>query len=239
MPLITICDELIVEICKIIDCNQSLYAFFKTCKDFRQISIKYNFPRSIKINRYTSIPDFIHFYNTKKILINSVFLDGLNYISWLKNITLPEKIIIERCKFGNNFLNFTTKQITEVLIIKDLHRNKMIEPLYINWKMFPKLKILDIYAPDINFDGLENCTDLEIVRIDLDKNKELPKFFEKFPNLSFFATTCVATEPFHFVSKKFKCCLVLKKHKFTSESSLVPKSHLDVDFRMNIQSIDL
>jgi hypothetical protein len=239
MSLTHIPDELINKIWKFIDCDKTLNVLFKICKKFRKISIEYNWPRSIKINRNTFIPDFIHFYTTTNILIDVLLIEGLDSICWLQDIPFPKKIIFERCKIDNNFLNVTTEQITEILIIEDLHRNKMYEPIYINWTMFPRLKMLDIYAPDINFDGLENCKDLEVVRIDLDKEKELPKFFEKFQNLSLFATSCFASEPFHFVSKKIKGCFILKSHKFTSESSLVPESHLDVDFRMNIQSIEL
>jgi len=239
MSVTKIPDELINKIWKFIDCDKTLNVLFKTCKEFRKISINYQWPRSIKINRNTFIPDFIHFYTTTTILIDSLLIEGLDSICWLQDITFPKKIIFERCKLDNNILNVTTEQITEILIIEDLHRNKMDEPIYINWTMFPKLKMLDIYAPDINFDGLEKCKDLEVVRIDLDKEKELPKFFENFPNLSLFATTCFASETFHFVSKKFKYCIVLKNTRFTSESSLVPESHLDVDFRMNIQSIEL
>jgi hypothetical protein len=210
MQLIEICDELINKIWKFIDCDQTLNALFKTCKDFRKISIIYNWPRSIKINRSTIIPDFIDFYITKNILIESIIIEGLDSISWLQDITFPKKIIFERCKLGNILLNLTTEKITEVLLIQDLHRNIINEPVYINWKMFPKLKILDVYAPDINFDGLENCIDLEVVRIDLDNDKELPRFFEKLPNLSLFSTNCFSNKPFHFVSKKIKYCIALK-----------------------------
>jgi len=235
MSLFKIFEELIVTIWKIIDCDKCSCALFETCKDFRQIGIKYGWMRTIKLNRNSLIKDFLNFYTRYDISINNLTIEGLDCEPWIEYITFPKKIIFERSRLGNKLLNLSTKQVTETLVIRDL----TTESAYVNWEMLPKLKVLDVYGPDINFDGLENCKDLEIIRIDLCKVKELPKFFENFSKLCLIATTCVANEPFHFVSKDLKCCSVIKKHTFTSNSFFVPKSHLEIGFKMNIQSIQI
>ena len=102
-----------------------------------------------------------------------------------------------------------------------------------------KSKILDIYAPDINFEGLELCKNLEIVRIDLDRIRFLPIFFTQLENLQVIATSCISFQPMHFLSKKLKICMVSKTYIFSSESELIPKSHLNLNTPMNIQCLNI
>ena len=233
------CDDLLINILKKLLCNRTSCMFVETCKDFRRIGNKYGWIRSVKLDKNSYIKDFIEFYTRKNIILEKLTLEGLHYASWLKTIQLPKEIKFNRCGVGNNLLNITQIQQTEKLVIRDIQRNSLRTCVHINWKMLPKLKVLDIYAPDLDFNELDLCKDLEIIRIDLDKVRELPKFFESLPNLQIIATTCITFHEFHFVSKSLKCCVVPKKCNFTSNSTLVPTSHLDIAFKMNIQCIEI
>ena len=141
-------------------------------------------------------------------------------------------MIFTNCFIGDEIVDIPESP-TEKLIIRDRYT------INIDWQKFPKLKFLDIQVNDTNFVGLENCKELEVLRIDLGVDKYLPNFFADFQNLKVIATTCFAIEPLHFVSKHLKVCLMNKKHAFTSNSDLVPKAHLGLNYTMNIQCLEI
>jgi hypothetical protein len=147
----------------------------------------------------------------------------------------PKEMIFTNCFIGNDLVDIPESP-TEKLIIRD-STNKSI--IHIDWQKLPKLKILDIQANDIDFVGLEKCKELEVIRIDLGVDKYLPNFFADFQNLKVIASTCFAIDPLHFVSKQLKVCLMNKKNPFTSNSELVPKAHLCLNYTMNIQCLEI
>jgi len=213
------------------------------CKEFRDIGFKFGWIRSIKFSQGENLINFSRFYFQHGKFLKRIRISGVvePHMSLLNSaLPWPKEIEFERCYMGSdNYINIPESP-TERLVIRDLHRRSTGGTAFrMNWASLPKLKVLDIYSPDIDFTGLELCKNLEVVRIDLDRIRFLPSFFADFPQLEVIATTCVSVERLHFLSKKLRICMIPKKFPFTSDSLLVPRTHLGFDTGINIQCLDI
>jgi len=207
-----------------------------TCKYFKKLGNEFGYLKYINVKGYKNFVKFIKFYFTPNDFLESVSIKDINNpISWMIERPWPKEMIFTNCFIENN-IDEIPESPTEKLIIRNCTNRSTI---HIDWKKFPKLKILDIQVNDIDFVGLEKCKELEIIRIDLGIDKYLPNFFADFQNLKVIASTCFAIDPLHFVSKKLKVCLMNKKYPFTSNSELVPKAHLGLNYTMNIQCLEI
>ena len=236
-------EDLILKMWLMIKDDKTRCSLVLTCKEFRDIGFKFGWLESIHLSHNDNLNEFIKFYSRhndflQRIKISGIIEPHINVLTY--NQPWPKEIEFERCSMGSDKHDNIPISPTERLVIRDLNRRRTGgSAVTINWKAFPNLKVLDIYAPDMDFEGLEMCKNLEVIRIDLDRIRFLPIFFTNFSKLRVIATTCVSHEPMHFLSKKLKICMIPKKHVFTSDSTLVPKSHLGLDSPINIQCIDI
>jgi hypothetical protein len=239
MSLNIFSEDLVLKIMEIVD-DKIRCAIVLTCKEFRDIGLKFGWLRAILFKRGDNLFNFIKFYSRPNIFLERIKFSGVIEpdISVLELIEpWPKELEFEGCYIGSNN---TPVSPTERLVIRDLHRHRTGGvAVNVKWESLPNLKFLDIYAPDINFEGLESCKNLEIVRINLDRIRLLPLFFTQLLNLQVIATSCISFQPMHFLSKKLKICMVSKTYIFSSESELVPKSHLNLNTTMNIQCLDI
>lgn len=240
MSLRIFSEDLVIKIMRIVD-DKTRCAIVLTCKEFRDIGFKFGWLRSIYFKRGDNLFNFIKFYSRPNIFLERIKFSAVieSNMSVLDLIEpWPKELEFEGCYMGSN--NNIPVSPTERLVIRDLHRHRTGGvAVKIKWESLPNLKILDIYAPDINFEGLELCKNLEIVRIDLDRIRFLPIFFTQLENLQVIATSCISFQPMHFLSKKLKICMVSKTYIFSSESELIPKSHLNLNTPMNIQCLNI
>ena len=236
MTLDIFSDDLILHIFKFISTNKNMISLIGTCKYFKKLGNEFGYLKYINVKGYKNFIKFIKFYFTPNEFLQSISIKDIdNPIRWMIERPWPKEMIFTNCFIGNDLVNIPESP-TEKLIIRD---NTIRSSINIDWQKFPKLKILDIQVNNTNFAGLEKCKELEVVRIDLGIDKYLPDFFADFQNLKLIASTCFASEPLHFVSKQLKVCLMNKKHAFTSNSELVPKAHLGLNYTMNIQCLEI
>ena len=236
MLLNNIPDDLILNICNFIYNKQLIYFLIRSSRHFEFLHTYFKY---IKFNLQGDNKNFIHFIrfcSKNKDYIERLTIEGIDY-EWLSYFSLPKELILKNCCILNQRVDIPDS-FTETLIIDDLHRDKNRTVVNIEWGKLLKLKVLDLKVYDINFTGIELCKNIEIIRIDLGVDRYLPNFFADFQNLKLIATTCFSVDPLHFVSESLKICLVNKKYKFTSNSKIVPESHLGLNFMMNIQSLE-
>ena len=239
MNLDNFSDDLILHILKFVSSNKNMISLIGTCKYFKKLGNEFGYLKYINVKGYKNFITFIKFYFASDNFLESVSIKDIdNPIRWMIERPWPKEMIFTNCLIGNDLVDIPESP-TEKLIIRDLYSAKNRSTIHIDWQKFPKLKILDIKVNDINFAGLEKCKELEVVRIDLEVDKYLPNFFAGFNNLKLIASTCFANDSLHFVSKKLKVCLMNKKYPFTSNSELVPKAHLGLNYTMNIQSLEI
>jgi hypothetical protein len=239
MLLENIPNDLILNICNFIDNKQSIYYLIRTSSHFEFLHEKSSCFKYIKFNLYGENKNFINFIKfccKNKDYIERLTIEGVDY-EWLSCFSLPKELILKNCCIGNIRVDIP-ESCTETLIIEDLHRDKNKTLINIEWGKLLKLKVLDLKVYDINFTGIELCKNIEVIRIDLGVDRHLPNFFADFQNLKLIATTCFAVDRLHFVSEHLKICLVNKKYTFTTNSKIVPESHLGLNFMMNIQSLE-
>lgn len=231
--------DLILNICKLISNKELITPLIRSCSHFEFLHQKLGYFKYIKFNLYgenKNFINFIRFCSKNKDCIERLTIEGIDY-EWLSCFSLPKELILKNCCIGNIRVDIT-ESCTETLIIDDLHREKNRAIINIDWRKLVKLKVLDLKVYDINFTGMEMCKNIEVIRIDLGVDRYLPNFFADFQNLKLIATTCFAVERLHFVSEHLRICLVHKKYKFTTNSKIIPESHLGVGFMMNIQSLE-
>ena len=240
MSLMIFLEDLVLQIMRNVD-DKTRCAIVLTCKEFRDIGFKFGWLQSIYFKRGDNLFNFIKFYSRPNIFLERIKFSAVieSNMSVLDLIDpWPKELEFEGCYTGSN--NNIPVSPTERLVIRDLHRHRTGGvAVKVKWESLPNLKILDIYAPDINFEGLELCKNLEIVRIDLDRIRILPLFFTQLEKLQIIATSCISFQPMHFLSKNLKICMVSKTYIFTSESVLVPNSDLSLNTPMNIQCLDI
>jgi len=220
--------------------NKDMIAIIRLSKSFLKLAKKVGYIKSIIFGMHTDYMNFVQLYHRRNYFLRSLTMENMdNPTLWIPK-KWPKEIFFNRCNMGNNLI-VPPLSPTETFIIKDLERHKNNNIIKINWSKLPNLKIIDIYASDLDFTGLEYCTKLEVIRIDLRNTARcLPDFISRLENLSILAVSCKTTEPLNFLSKKLKICYVPKLRQFTSLSNIVPHKHLSVTFEyINLQSIFL
>ncbi len=233
-------EDLILYIWVMIETNKDMVALISTCKRFRDIGKERGCIKSIEFQENSNYHNFIELWGRPKLFLHQIKIsDFANPISWIPTKHWTKTMIFERCYMGEEYIDPDGSK-TETLVIKDVHRRRNRYTLRINWSKLPKLKVLDLYVPDVDLNGLETCQELEAIRIDVNNNNRFfPEFLAKLPQLRFIALSCcLATEKVHFTSPDLKICFVPKKQDFTAVSKTVSKSHLESDFYVNIQCYD-
>lgn len=226
--------DMILYIWSFMETNKEMNSLIRTCKSFKKLGCKYGHIKSIKFGMHTDYMNFIKLYNSRNEFLNKLTMDTLdNPVSWIQG-PWPREMIFNRCYMGNNLIDPPVSK-TRILVVRDLYRNTY---LCINWAKLPELRVLDIYTSDMDFTGLEKCVHLKWIRIDINSNLPLPKFFQRFTKLKFIAVSMVSCDALNFVSEKLKTCFILKRQEFKSASKLVPKRHLEVSAPyINIQCL--
>lgn len=236
MMLQDLLQDLIIYMWKFSFSDNDRYSLTKTCRYFRDLGLEIGYLKHISLSGVRNFIKFIKNYNRSKSFLEKIVINNIhNPVSWMSDLSWSKEMIFNNCCMDNEIINIP-KACTEKLVVTDLHYKSNF---YIDWSKLADLKILDLNVYDINFTGMEKCQLLEVIRLNLDENKFFPDFLANLPNLKIIATNCFSRNTLHFVSKQLKICLVPKKEKFTSDSDQVPKSHLDMNFIMNIRCLDI
>lgn len=220
--------------------NKDMIAFIRISKNFLKLGKKVGYIKSIIFGMHTDYMNFVQLYNRRNFFLRCLTMENMdNPALWIPK-KWPKEIFFNRCHMGNKLIDPPASP-TETLVIRDLERHHNYNTIKINWSKIPNLKIIDIYAADLDFTGLECCKKLEVIRIDLtNSSRKLPLFVANLQNLSIIAVSCKTTEAMNFLSKKLKICFVPKIKKFSSSSNIVPEKHLSVTSEyINLQSIFL
>lgn len=230
-------EELVLFIWEFFNTNKEMISLIRTCKRFKKLGNKFGYIKFIRFGMHTDYMNLVHLHHNRNDFLNNLTMEGLdNPIQWTTP-KWPREMIFDRCSMGGRLIDPQVSE-TEVLVIRNfVHSNNSLK---INWSKLPKLRVLDIRVPDMEFDGIESCQNLEIIRIDIDKYKELPDFFATFPKLIKIGVSCHVNHALHFVSKDLKICFINKKTDFTSASEVIPQRHLQRDFsNMNLQCMSI
>lgn len=240
MSLFTICDDMFLQIASHLETNKDMHALSATCSRFWKLGLQYGYLREIEFGHGDDYREFVKQYTrNKKTLTTMKIKNIVDPIVWIPSSSWLKTMIFERCCMDNMVINPNMSE-TETLVIYDSHRGENTK-ISINWKKLPSLRVLDIYANNIEMKGLDACSNLEAIRIDLVRTTRLPDFIAELPKLKFLATTCLATTKLHFISKTFSVCFVpkLKSVVFTANSDIIPASHLKDYPSVNIQCYNL
>tara|TARA_Y100000389_G_C17370088_1_gene468512 strand:- start:563 stop:1072 length:510 start_codon:yes stop_codon:yes gene_type:complete len=158
-------EDLIFELWKYLN-NESSINFLVTCKNIYNIGQKKGYINNITFNNNTDSINFINNYYKHKNLLHKIKITS-NIIphNWIF-CSWPKIVILENCNFNEKISPYEITN-TEYLIIKDYSRFRNKTIIDINWKMFPNLKILDIYCYDINIKNIRNfCKNLTTIKKD-------------------------------------------------------------------------
>ena len=255
-------DEIIINIWEFISGNNDMISIINTNKRFQDFGKKFGYIKSIKINSNTDFRSFIIFYQKRNDFLINITMENIKN-SWIPSVWKKE-MVFENCQLHYKIID-PIQAPTEILVIRDYQRLENLRSkririitdnffsenfrdfryvtnrLKINWSKLKKLRILDIYASDIDLTGLDECKDLEVIRIDVLVPSILPEFIAKFPKLHTIAVNNLKAEvPLHFISDKLKYCFVPKMYNFTSQSSIVPTIHLQTGYDfINIQCLQI
>ena len=198
-------EEIILLISSFLNNRDSLH-IVKTCKYYKNILYKYGFYKSLNYNS-----NFIHFLeNFKKHnnTLTDVYIHNASNIHILMFMMWPKRISFLNCIFTYDIKPNNTN--TEYLYITSLKNTK----IKIDWSKFPKIKCLFLNIHDIDLNGIELCSNLEIICLYLEINNTtngshtiIPKTIESLQNLTHIISNCNLSLNTNFVSQKLKTCI--------------------------------
>lgn len=168
----------------------------KTCKYLKNLFYKIGYLKNINHSHDDDPCKFsINFMKHNRSL-NSVYIYYLKNPQYWMPGSWPKKVIIN---------SYITDKIDP--IISNTEELKIVTKgiLKINWKKFPKLKILYIDCDTINLDGIEYCEKLELVH--LITNNIIPNNIGNLKNLKYLLTNNSVYNYTHFKSLKLHTCV--------------------------------
>ena len=222
-------EDIILHIYSMLD-NRDMITLNNTCSTFKNINYKWGCYKSLKLDRNTNYKKFLEKNTSKKhIFLEEIIISNIdNPLQWFP-LKWVKKMVFNNCDFNEHLITPPVNKKhfpTEILIIHDYQRTNNKNTIYIDWSSLKNLRVLDIYAYNLDFTGLEKCLNLKSIRIDLAMDKIIPKSISSFKNLIFLATTCLSKDELHFCSKILRICFINKLVPFTSNSEFVPNFHL-------------
>ena len=231
-------EELFLVIRDYIYSNQSMINLRTTSKHFKLLGDKYGIIKHLKYNINTNFFSFLALYDKPEFL-DSLEIENVqcpfNFIPG--NKVWPKAISFSYCILGAKRLSPPVSKTESFTYIANFCRNPWISNiLRIDWNKLPNLKTLVVRARKMDFEGLQNCKELQKIIIELDDEQILPEWFAILPDLRELITNCKTSTNLHFVSKKLSICLLSTKHSLTSMSIKLPKQHLLDNSNINISA---
>lgn len=236
-------EEIILYIWGFVETNNDIISLVKTSKKHWKIAKTHGCIKNIEFGWNSDYMNFVSLYNTPNIFLRQLTIRQLsNPTEWIPSNKWPKIMIFDRCFMRGKYIDPKISE-TEILIINEYYTSTSNIPmqnknLKINWGKLPKLRVLDIRTLDMDFTGLEECNNLEAIRIDLsiDITRTFPKNIANLKKLRFFAFSgCISREPLHFVSPVLKFCYFAKEYPCTAVSKMIPQHSMNSASWVNIR----
>lgn len=228
-----ICNDLLPCILRHLTTNKDMKAMRCTCKRLKEHTDLYGYIRNIVFGLNSNYMNYITIYTHNSSSIHMLTMDSItDPVPWIPS-RWPLTTIFNNCKMGNTLINPPTSP-TKILRISDFTPfgcpHDRINPLHIlkiNWAKLPQLREVYIRSPDMILDGMQACTHLEIICIDLqNKDRPIPQWIGNFPKLKIIMLNMATDSTYHFISPTLKILLIPKKVSFTAISTILPPKHL-------------
>jgi hypothetical protein len=176
-------EDPVLVILEFLSTNKDMCSFRESCAYFKEICDTWGYLKHIKLGTHFDIKHFVTLYSKLFIKPLSLVVEKVNSpLAWIQE-PLPRTVYFVSCYMGNDALDPPTSPTEELYIDDTSHYS---ECLKINWEKFPKLKNLSITASDVALNGLELCTNLEVVNINLtNTEKEISIKIMKLPKLKY------------------------------------------------------
>lgn len=212
--------------------QQDSVNFISSCKSVNIVGMTNGYIKHLSNSYTTDMMHFIKLACKHQRTIQSLWLTGLdNPQNWIP-ISWPKQVVIETCTIYTKIDPLLVSS-TENLKISSVNGN-----IEINWLKFPKLKKLNLYVTDINFNGIENCKDIEHIFIEVKTRTSLPDCIGHFQNLIHLITNCALLKKTHFVTRKLSSCVTLNDQEYTTELfKAFPLVTTTSSFYTNLQSL--
>tara|TARA_B100001094_G_C18191816_1_gene807808 strand:- start:320 stop:1042 length:723 start_codon:yes stop_codon:yes gene_type:complete len=236
MSFSTICPDIILVIREFIYSNQSLINLRTTSKYFKLFGDRYGNIKRMKYNINTNFFSFLTLYDKPEFL-DSLEIENVqcpfNFIP--ANKVWPKEISFSYCILGAKRLSPPVSKTESFTYIGNFCRNPWISNiLRIDWIKLPYLKKLIVRARKMDFEGLQNCKNLQKIIIELDEEQVLPEWIATLPDLQELITNCKTLRNLHFISEQLTVCLLSTKHQLTTMSRKLPERHLLDNSNINI-----
>ena len=208
--MLTLTDNIILEIWEWIFSNKDMVALISSCKHFQYMGKKHGFIRHLNLSMNSDYMNLIVLWrhcNLKSL--RSVNVSGLNSpANWLP-FAWPKHTTFSSCRMGISLISPEVSMTTH-LNISDSTRGILL----LDWSKLPKLRSLKLNVYDVEFSGLVKCQSLEHVHINLKNNrKKLPGWISDLRNLITIRSNLIPETSMHFVSTKLKRCLIPKRKR--------------------------
>ena len=228
-----LCDELLINISSFLDNNDSI-SFSSLNKYNKQLFSNVGYLKNLCFNGPFKDPlEFSELFCKHYKSLNLIYIYHLEDPQYYIPNIWPKKVCLFNLKIHGKINPHLTN--TEILEINNYSK----KTLNINWKKFQKLKVLFIQTIDINFEGIENCTNLETICIILDRNKKILNI-NSLPKLKYLLINCNIEKDTNFISKDLRICLFNNYNNLTYKSkSIYPVYNNTYEMKKRIYSIEL
>ena len=194
--IVDFCNNILIEILGYLNDKDSKN-FSKSCKIINKVGYLKNLIMTNETDPFQFASDFYKHNLT------------LNTVISYKNISNPQYFMPS--KWPKSVSIFYSK-ITDI-ISPDSERTEHLKlyllqtterPIKIDWKKFRNLKSVYIYCDDVVLDGIEICTKLTNIFINLNNKKTLNRILGSFKNLKYLITNCNIQQNTVFLSQELE-----------------------------------
>ena len=221
-----------------IESNKDMCNIKSSCKKLNILANKFGFIKHIKLSMNSNYMNFIYLSENHKETIDSITIEYMDYPqNWL--VTDWKRCMnFINCNFGNKKIEPPLSPNTKILNIYTWNSYSHYNILQIDWSKLPNLTEINITTADINLNGIENCTKLKKIILNVYKiyKKELPENIANLPNLKTLITNCESKKQLNFISTNLEVCICHKKIKCSAISNKLPKIHLTNNNYINTYS---
>ena len=253
--MITLPDEMILEIWDWLFSNKDMVALRSCCTQFKILGDKHGYLRHLDLSMDADFMNLMVLWGKHNLKgLRSLCVSGFNSPGPWIPFPWPMHTLFSNCRMGSSMISPPLSPTTELRVT-----DYGVGTLRMDWSKVPKLRLLELHAYDADLSGLVLCQGLEHLRLYLKTGKKgLPGWVANLPNLTTIQTNLVPETKMHFRSKRLRICLVPKRKRvkkkgrtwtlpdactcgwercvapyknspyehFTAESTLVPWRHL-------------
>lgn len=173
-------EDMVLLIWEFVRTNKDMLAMRSCCTYFKRIGDTWGYLKNIMVSVHMDYMKFISLYGRyARHPLTLTFAHRVTPTRWIP-YTWPTSVMFVDCFMGRERIDPPVSPTTALDI-----SHGTTSTLRLKWQNLPRLKSLSVRADDVDFTGIEHCTELETVDLHLAsaRAESVPRRMRSLPNL--------------------------------------------------------